>query len=305
MAELPLIVDIKRYSFDDGPGIRSVVFFKGCPLACVFCHNPETHHPYTEIAFVQNHCIKCGACGQVCPKGAIDFGFSGRVLREKCDGCGRCVDVCPGKGLRRVGEYFTVESLIEILLRDSAYYRTSGGGVTLSGGECTMFPDYLESLLIGLKAAGIHVLLETSGYFNYDTFGTQILPHLDLIYYDFKLADGRTHKKFTGQPNDLILSNFQRLIRESGIEIQPRIPLVPGITTTEENLSALVSYLYGAGADQVLLLPYNPTGLDKYASLGMLRPDLPEAFMKPEEERKVREILESLRASIKNRKQRP
>jgi pyruvate formate lyase activating enzyme len=244
-----------------------------------------------EIAFSGNQCIQCGSCARACPKEAIDLEFSGRVLREKCDRCGKCADVCPGRGLRRLGEYLTIESLTEILVGDFAYYKSSGGGVTLSGGECTMFPNYLEPLLINLKMVGINVLLETSGYFNYETFQRRILPYLDQIYYDFKLADGLAHKKFTGRPNDRIFTNFRRLIREGSAEVQPRIPLVPGVTATEENLAALARYLRGEGAERVLLLPYNPTGIDKYPSLGIPRPDLPYAFMKPEEEEKAHEIV--------------
>lgn len=291
MTQRPLIVDIKRYSLEDGPGIRSVVFFKGCPLACVFCHNPETRRPWMEIAFTETQCIQCGSCAAVCPEGAIDMGFPGRIRREKCNICGKCADVCPGTGMRRVGEYVTVESLVETLVRDSPYYRSSGGGITLSGGECTMFPSYLERLLTDLKARGIQVVLETSGYFNYGTFRRKILPYVDLIYYDVKLVDDRAHRKFTGRPNHRILQNFQRLIREGSVEVEARIPLVPGITTTEENLSCLVTYLRKTGAEQVVLLPYNPMGIDKYPTLGMPRPDLPYGFMRPDEEEKVRQTL--------------
>ncbi|MFH1117719.1 MAG: glycyl-radical enzyme activating protein [Pseudomonadota bacterium] len=290
MTHSPLIVDIKRYSCEDGPGIRSVVFFKGCPLRCMFCHNPETQRPWMEIAYSEIQCIQCGACSLVCPKGAIDYGYSGRILREKCDRCGKCADACPGNGLRRVGKYLTVESLTEILLKDSSYYHSSGGGVTLSGGECTMFPQYLERLLKSLKASEIHVVLETSGYFDYDTFRRKLLPYLDLVYYDLKLVDLRAHKKFTAASNALILENFRRLIRLGCVEVMARVPLVPGITATEENLTGLARYVRGAGAGRIMLLPYNPMGIHKYPSLGMPSPDLPEKFMKSHEEEKAREM---------------
>lgn len=195
-----------------------------------------------------------------------------------------------------MGEYYPVESLSEILSRDMAYYRSSGGGVTLSGGECTMFPGYLERLLKTLKASGIHVVLETSGYFNFDTFRRRLLPYVDLIYYDLKLVDSRAHKKFTGRPNHVILENFRRLIRLGRVEVLARVPLVPGITATEDNLTALAKYVRKVGSDRILLLPYNPMGGDKYPSLGRSRPDLPERFMTPQEEERVREILRNYRA---------
>ncbi|MFH0821273.1 MAG: glycyl-radical enzyme activating protein [Pseudomonadota bacterium] len=291
MIQRPLIVDIKRYSLEDGPGIRSVVFFKGCPLRCTFCHNPETRRPWMEIVFSAGDCIRCGACAHVCPAGAIDLESSDRILRDRCNRCGRCADVCPGRGLRRVGEYFTVERLTKILLQDRAYYQSSGGGVTLSGGECTQFPHYLELLLTNVKAAGINVLLETCGYFNYATFEAQVLPFMDGIYFDLKFADPVIHAKFTGRPNHRIRANFERLLRERTVDVLPRIPLVPGLTATEENLSAMADYLRGLEADRVMLLPYNPMGLDKYACLGLPRPDLPDEFMKPDEEGRIREIM--------------
>jgi len=255
MNNLPLIVDIKRHSLEDGPGIRSVVFFKGCPLRCIFCQNPETQDPGLEIAFSPKECIQCGRCAEVCPQGAIDLEFPGRIHRERCIRCGECARICPGKGLRLMGAYYPAETLTEILLRDLPFYRHSGGGVTLSGGEATCYPDYLEGVLKRLKARGIHVVLETSGYFDYESFGQRILPYIDFIYYDVKIADPEVHRKYTGKTNRRILDNLCRLLRERGIEVHPRVPLIPGITTTRESLSAIVDLLCEAGAEDVSLLP--------------------------------------------------
>lgn len=290
----PLIVSVKRSSLEDGPGIRSVVFFKGCPLRCIFCHNPEAQEPMVEIAFSARDCIKCGNCERACPEKAINLENPQHIDRNKCTRCGECIIVCPGNGLRAVGTYYEVEALAEILLRDIAFYRHSGGGVTLSGGECTIYPDYLESLLKLLKAHEIHIVLETAGYFEYDTFKQKVLPYLDLIYYDIKIAEVEAHNRFIGRPNRKIFDNLRRLIRKETVEVQPRIPLIPGVTATRNNLSAIVDFLCEVGADEVSLLPYNPMGIEMFSNLGKQKPPLPDGFMKPDEEREVYDMFKAI-----------
>jgi pyruvate formate lyase activating enzyme len=294
MTNLPLIVDIKRSSLEDGPGIRSVVFFKGCPLRCIFCHSPETQDPGVEIAFFPRECIHCGRCAESCLEGAIDLERPARIERERCIRCGTCAGVCPGNGLRVIGSGYPVKTLAEVLLRDFPFYRYSGGGVTLSGGECTLYPHYLEALLKRLKAKGVHIILETSGHFEYPTFRRRILPYLDLIYYDLKIADSQAHRRYLGKPNQKILRNLQRLLQEEGVEIHPRVPLIPGITATRENLSAIVNLLCEAGAKDVSLLPYNPMGMEMAVSLGRPKPSLPEGFMKPDEELEIHAMFKEL-----------
>lgn len=288
----PLVIDIKRSSLEDGPGIRTVVFFKGCPLRCIFCHNPESQHPGMEMAFSARECIECESCLKVCDRSALDLELPGRIRRDRCNGCGRCADVCPGNGLRRLGAYHSVASLTNLLLEDLPYYRHSGGGVTLSGGECTLFPQYLEPLLLNLKANRVHVVLETSGQFNYQTFRRKILPYTDEILFDVKFADSATHKRYTGLANTRILKNLRRLIPEPGVQIRARVPLVPGITATEENITAIAALLRELGADSLTFVPYNPLGLDKYATLGRAMPALPQKFMTSEEEQQLRAVLE-------------
>lgn len=283
----PLIVEVKRGSHEDGPGIRSVVFFKGCPLRCTFCHSPETQDPKVDIAFSARECLHCGKCVDSCPQGAIDLSHTKRINRDKCIRCGQCATICPGKALRRIGQYYPVESLVEILMRDLPFYRHSNGGVTLSGGECTLYPNYLESLLKSLKARQIHLVLETCGYFNFEIVKQKILPYIDLIYYDVKIADPGMHRKYTGKTNQKILCNLRRLLLEKPAAIHPRIPLIPGITATQENLSAIVDLLCEAGAENVSLLPYNPLGIEMAVSLGRSRQPLPREFMKPDEERQT------------------
>ncbi len=192
-----------------------------------------------------------------------------------------------------------MEDLTELLLRDLPFYRHSGGGVTLSGGECTIYPDYLEALLKSLKTQDVHVTLETGGYFDYDTFSKKILPYVDLIYYDVKIMDTVAHIRHTGKPNQRILENLRRLLKEDGVEVHPRVPLIPGITATRENLSAIVDFLCEVGADSVSLLPYNPMGMEMAVSLGRPKPPLPERFMKPDEER---EVYTMFRAIVEKRR---
>ena len=294
MKTFPLIVDIKRHSLEDGPGIRSVVFFKGCPLRCVFCQNPETQDPGAELVFFPDKCIRCGSCADVCPEEAIDLDFHGHIHREKCIRCGHCADVCPGNALVLLGEYLPADTLVQILLRDLPFYRHSGGGVTLSGGECTIYPDYIESVLKSLKSRGIHVVLETAGYFEYDAFEQKILPYVDLIYYDIKIAESGAHKHYIGKPNQRILDNFCRLIDDKRVEVHPRIPIVPGITATRENLSSIIDFLLKTRADNVSLLPYNPMGIGMAVSLGRPKAPVPNEFMKSDEQNEIYSMFKKL-----------
>ena len=183
---------------------------------------------------------------------------------------------------------------MEILLRDLPFYRHSGGGVTFSGGEATCYPDYLEVVLERLKQRGVHLALETSGCFDYEPFEQKILPYMDLIYYDVKFADPEAHRRYTGSTNRRVLDNLTRLLREKGVEVHPRVPIVPGITATRENLSAIVHLLCKMGAEDVFLLPYNPMGVEMAVRLGRSKPSLPECFMKPEEEREIRDLFEAM-----------
>jgi pyruvate formate lyase activating enzyme len=296
----PLVVDIKRHSLEDGPGIRSVVFFKGCPLRCTFCHSPETQDPGPEIAFSPSECISCGACAEACPQGAVDLEFPGRIIRDRCDRCGACAEACPGKGLRLIGTHYTVETLAGILLRDAPYYRHSGGGITLSGGECTMFPEYAGALLDLLKAEGMHITLETSGYFDYGAFSRHILPYTDLVYYDIKIIDTDEHKRYTGKDNGRILSNFRRLLTEPSTEVHARLPLVPDITATRQNLSSVIDFLCETDAESFSLLPYNPLGIAMWEQLGRSKPALPETFMERAEEQAIHDFVGGLISAKKS-----
>ncbi len=293
MTQLPLIVDVKRHSLEDGPGIRSVVFFKGCPLSCTFCHNPETQDPLVEIAFYSEYCIDCGLCETVCENNAIRADRANRIERRLCLLCGACAEICPSTALQMVGRFYTVEDLVALILRDRAFYSHSGGGVTLSGGECTLYPDYVEALLKALKSAGIHVMIETSGYFDYETVQRKILPYVDLLYLDIKFADPKMHKHYTAKDNRLILTNIERLLQNGKCPAVLRIPLIPGVTATCRNLIDIADFLKKFNVAEAVLLPYNPLGLEKWRRIGKSKPDLPQQLMSDDETEELYQLFSS------------
>jgi pyruvate formate lyase activating enzyme len=294
MPGLPLIVDVKRHSLEDGPGIRSVVFFKGCPLRCVFCQNPEAQHAHAEVAFRADRCVECGACVSACPAHAVDLTTPDRIDRPHCDVCGKCATACPSGALTVIGRSYEVNELVELLMRDEPFYRHSGGGVTFSGGECTMFPDYLAAVARALRARGIHLVVETCGEFVGAIFVERLLPHLDLIYFDLKFADPALHLTYTGRDNRRVLDNLALLMRNAPDRVQVRIPLVPGITATKENLAGLVASLREDGVRRATLLSYNPLGRRMAVELGRPEPPTLARFMTKEEQASAIAMFEAM-----------
>ncbi len=270
MREENLILEIKGNSLDDGPGIRTVVFLKGCPLACLWCHNPEGRKPGPEISFDKSKCIDCGACVDICPSGALSGSHRFFIDREKCTLCFLCVDACPSTALGRVGQAMTVSEITKKVLRDKPFFDSSGGGVTLSGGEPSLNMEFAAELLGNFKQHHLHTLIETCGYFNHGKFTALILPFVDVIYYDLKLFDEKEHKKYCGTSNTVIIDNFIKLADiadNAAWRIIPRIPMIPDITDREDNLNALADFLQHK-AKQVSLLHYNPLWLDKNSKIG-------------------------------------
>lgn len=301
----PLILEIKGNSLDDGPGIRSVVFFKGCPISCIWCHNPESKNPYSELSYDASKCINCGECQKVCTINAIAGYKTIDIDRKKCNLCFACVDVCPSKALTRVGFSMSVNEITERVLKDKEFYNVSGGGVTLSGGEPTMFPVFIGQLLSKLKENKIHTLLETCGQFKLSLIKKHILPFIDLIYYDLKLIDSDRHRKYCGVSNHNILGNFKSLYglsQKMDFILIPRTPLIPDITDTEENLMGIAEFLSEIGVREAHLLPYNPLWYEKEEKLG-IESEAGELKGKRwqcyEKIKKCKEIFENCKISIK------
>lgn len=268
----PSIFAIKGNALDDGPGIRSVVFFKGCPLSCIWCHNPEGKRREVELSFSAKTCVGCDTCLAVCPEQALNRADPFFVDRARCTMCLRCAEACPSGALSQVGKQMSPAEVVRTVLRDSPFYAVSGGGVTLSGGEPTLFLDFAGELLQALKAEGVHTLLETCGLFSYPAFARKLYPWLDLIYFDLKLIDAEAHTRYCGVPNQVILDNFRRLARRmqaGGVRVVPRIPLIPAITDTEENLQAVAAFLAACELSQIVVLPYHPLWQEKEQMLGI------------------------------------
>ena len=268
----PLVLELKANSLDDGPGIRTAIFFKGCPLNCIWCHNPESKRVEAELSVAASECIACDTCKNVCPYGAADPRKPGIIDRTKCVDCFECVKTCPPKGLTRVGQDMSIEEIIKKCVSDKPFYDVSGGGVTLSGGECTMFPEWMGALAKRLTEEGIHVHMETAGLCSYDKLREYLLPYVSSIYMDIKLIDREKHKRYCGVYNDVILDNFRKLWKdrdELGFTLLPRTPLIPDITDTDENLRDIVAFYKEVGVTETELLPYNPTWYSKTEKLGI------------------------------------
>ncbi len=283
-----LIFDIKRDCSEDGPGIRTTVFFKGCPLSCDWCQNPEGQRKKPGLSFRSELCdpAACGfACIPCCGVGSLSFKNTLEVDFDHCIRCGRCFEVCPTKALEPVGYYIGLNELFYRVLIDAPFYRSSGGGVTLSGGEVTAQMPFAHALLKALKEQNIHTAIETSGFFNYDHFQERMLPYLDVIYFDLKLIDEAESMRYTGRSNRLILENFKRLVKAPKINVIPRIPLIPGITDSAENLSGIAAFLKKLGISGAALMPYNPLWHDKLNRLNLKGKYSRKTFMTAEEKR--------------------
>lgn len=257
---------IQRFSVQDGPGMRATVFTKGCPLSCWWCQNPESIHSFPELMVNVSACRMFGKCLDVCPVDAISIDpKQGKTIdRDKCNRCFDCVNVCPTGSLKRVGKYMTVKQVLEEIEKDEIFYRKSNGGVTISGGEPLFQEAFVYSLLQACKQRGFHTALDTSGYAPWQVF-KKVLDYVDLILYDIKHMNSKAHKKATGQPNDLILSNFHKIPSRKIIWL--RIPLIAGFNDTEENLKKVAELGREKEVEKVSILPLHKLGEGKYIEL--------------------------------------
>lgn len=279
----PLVLEIKGNSLDDGPGIRSVVFLKGCPLSCSWCHNPESKKAVAEISFDASDCVGCETCINTCEKGALSKENLNFIDRALCDLCFECVANCPSGALEQMGREIPVNEIVEKVIRDKPFFDTSNGGVTFSGGEPTLSMEFLAQAAKTFKEQDVHVLIETCGHFNNQSFIELVYPYTDLIYYDLKIMDSSAHKTYCGLPNETILDNFRKLVlryQAGGVEILPRTPLIPGITDTDENLSAIASFLGDIGVKKIQLMSYHPLWLEKNTKIGIKSSAEPGVKMK-------------------------
>ncbi|MFC2060531.1 glycyl-radical enzyme activating protein [Chloroflexota bacterium] len=262
-----LVFNIQRYSLQDGPGIRTTVFLKGCTLRCSWCSNPESQAVFPEILNRRALCTKCELCIGVCPVGAISLGTKGvRIGRKACTNCLACVSVCYPGALKIAGTEMSVEEVFNEVVRDEAFYRNSGGGVTLSGGEPLLQPDFALPFLQLCREAGLHTTIDTCGHVDPPVL-ERVLDYTDLVLYDLKHMDHVMHKKLTGVSNELILNNLRSI---AGREVPHiiRFPIIPDINDSEENIRAMVSLVAGlSGVGVINLLPYHRLGMGKYDML--------------------------------------
>ncbi len=256
-----LLCDIQRFSIHDGPGIRTTLFFKGCPLACRWCQNPETISFGNEPFFTAAACLLCGDCAEACPESAISVEGDGlEFARSRCRNCLECTKVCPAGALAPAAQKFAPEALLAEVLKDIDYYG-GGGGVTLSGGEPLAHPAFLKAFLPLVAERGIHVAVETAGHVPAAHL-TEMADFVDLFLFDLKLIDGERHRSLTGRSNGLILENLDRLVRRGG-NVNVRMPLIPGINDDEENLRLTARLLGSLGLPSITILPYHGLGLGK------------------------------------------
>jgi pyruvate formate lyase activating enzyme len=273
------VSNIQRFCVHDGPGIRTTVFLLGCPLRCRWCQNPENLAREPALLFNAGQCAGCGACLEVCEHGAVSRGDDGglRFDRARCTACGRCVPSCWFKARELAGRLYSVPALLEEVLKDRVAFRNSGGGVTLSGGEPLLEPEFASRLLEACGRAGLHTAVETCGAVPWGHF-ERVLPHVDLFLYDLKLTDPEKHRRWTGGDNRAVLSNA-RALAQAGKRLIVRVPLVPGVNDDDGEFEAIAGFAAGLrNVEELHLLPFHQVGASKYALAGLAyrMQDLPE-----------------------------
>lgn len=287
------ISKIERFSLHNGPGIRTTVFIQGCPLKCAWCGNPELHESCSELLYNPDICLKeCIECLGMCPAKAIEKENSGKIIikRDVCDKCRKCVVACPTKAISFMGMRVTVEDVLNELAKDIPFYESSGGGVTVSGGEPLGQPEFVLELLRACKKQNIHTALDTCGYAHWRDL-KEILEYTDLVLYDLKFVDTKKHKRYTGVNNDLILKNLKNIAQYKSSSLIVRFPLVPGINDSNEDIDKLVDFLGSISFKRFDILPYHRLGVAKYAMLG-------KPFRLQKTKQPSREEIDSVRSLV-------
>lgn len=261
-----VVFNIQKFSVNDGPGIRTVVFLKGCPLRCRWCANPESQLTKVQVLWDCKKCIGCHHCMETCPKKAISLKEDAIIIDHKqCNGCRKCVEECPGHALKTEGETKTVQEVIDVVMQDLPFYEESGGGMTLSGGEMLTQPVFAKELYKAAKEEGLHTACETTGYTSPDIF-QKVIEDIDYLLFDMKHWNSDMHQKYTGVNNDLILENMKYAI-SIGKEVLPRTPVIPDFNDSLEDAKGLSEKLKYVGAKRVQLLPFHQFGENKYEML--------------------------------------
>ena len=292
--DLGLISTVQKYSTKDGPGIRSTVFFKGCPMGCLWCSNPELIRSRPDLLYTREKCARCGTCIDTCPRDALSFGEDGFILvdRALCNGCGDCVEACPNGALELIGKIITVGELSIELLKDRVFYQTSGGGVTFSGGEPLWQSGFVAQVARRMKAEGIHTILDTAGDVGWCRF-EEVLDFIDLVLFDIKFASRELHRQFTGHDDDLILANAQ-LLSQKSVPMHIRLVMIPGINDSEAEIRARMEIISSLkSVEQIDILPYHRYGAGKYARLGLEYPLMELEEHTPEQVGLIQELVES------------
>ncbi len=286
-----IVLKIERFAIHDGPGIRTVVFMKGCPLRCGWCSTPESQKLSPEMEYFVDRCLRCARCVEVCPLGAISILGNGEIFtdRELCINCDyQCAEVCPSGARKIAGEEMTVEEVVKEVEKDTLFYANSGGGVTLSGGEPAMQPEFSLGILKACKERGIHTAIETCGYVKWDILD-EMLKYLDLVYMDIKHMSPEEHKKLTGKGNELILENTRRVATKYPDKpLIIRIPVIPGYNDSDENITDIVQFVRQLkGEHKIELLPYHKFGISQYRVLSR---DYSMSDLEPPPEERMRAL---------------
>jgi len=270
MSLIASVSNISRGSLHDGPGVRTVIYFKGCGLRCRWCHNPETLSFETDILYAPIKCIHCGKCVSICPQHHVIQGNDMVFLRDGCAKCGKCVSACPSGALSASGEKKTLESVWKEIEKDIHFYQVSGGGVTLSGGECLLQAEFCAALLEKCREKGVHTAIESALFVPWGSL-EQVLPFCDLFLCDMKIADPDKHRLYTGQDNRLILENFRQLTQRAPGRVLLRTPLIPGVNDSEEDMRLMADAIrdFAHNLKGIELLKYNALAESKYMLAGM------------------------------------